>query len=107
MLKTVLKAGEKSLVILGSLKLSQVITLSLHFFLMLPVCPPFKYYLIHEKERFIIFKTRGAAERFRYDKTRLFECIKGLQIRRIVMLNRMQHYIKNTNERDRLYKVPS
>ena len=29
-----------------------------------------KYYLIHEKERFIIFKTRGAAERFRYDKTR-------------------------------------
>ena len=30
------------------------------------------YYLIHEKERFIIFKTRGAAERFRYDKTRLF-----------------------------------
>ena len=54
------------------------------------------YYLIHEKERFNIFKTRGAAERFRYDKTRLFECIKGLQIRRIVMLNRMQHYIKNT-----------
>ena len=36
----------------------------------------FKYYLIHEKECFIIFKTRGAAERFRYDKTRLFECIK-------------------------------
>ena len=35
-----------------------------------------KYYLIHEKECFIIFKTRGAAERFRYDKTRLFECIK-------------------------------
>ena len=34
------------------------------------------YYLIHEKECFIIFKTRGAAERFRYDKTRLFECIK-------------------------------
>ena len=67
----------------------------------------FKYYLIHEKERFIIFKTRGAAERFIYDKTRLFECIKGLQIRRIVMLNRMQHYIKNTNERDRLYKVSS
>ena len=33
------------------------------------------YYLIHE-ECFIIFKTRGAAERFRYDKTRLFECIK-------------------------------
>ena len=25
----------------------------------------------------------------------------------IVMLNRMQHYIKNTNERDRLYKVSS
>ena len=49
----------------------------------------FKYYLIHEKECFIIFKTRGAAERFRYDKTRLFECIKLLQIRRIVMLNRM------------------
>ena len=24
-------------------------------------------------------------------------------IRRIVMLNGMQHYIKNTNERDRLY----
>ena len=67
----------------------------------------FMYYLIHEKERFIIFKTRGAAERFRYDKTRLFECIKGLQIRCIVMLNRMQHYIKNTNERDRLYKVSS
>ena len=66
-----------------------------------------KYYLIHEKECFIIFKTRGAAERFRYDKTRLFECIKRLQIRRIVMLNRMQHYIKNTNERDRLYKVSS
>ena len=62
------------------------------------------YSLIHEKEHFIIFKTRGAAERFRYDKTRLFECIKGLQIRCIVMLNRMQHYIKNTNERDRLYK---
>ena len=36
----------------------------------------YKYYLIHEKECFIIFKTRGAAERFRYDKTRLFECIK-------------------------------
>ena len=35
-----------------------------------------KYYLIHEKECFIIFKTRGAAERFRYDQTRLFECIK-------------------------------
>ena len=34
------------------------------------------YYLIHEKECFIIFKTRGAAERFRYDKTRLCECIK-------------------------------
>ena len=34
------------------------------------------YYLIYEKECFIIFKTRGAAERFRYDKTRLFECIK-------------------------------
>ena len=67
----------------------------------------FKYYLIHEKECFIIFKTRGAAERFKYDKTRLFECIKWLQIRRIVMLNRMQHYIKNTNERDRLYKVSS
>ena len=33
------------------------------------------YYLIHENECFIIFKTRGAAERFRYDKTRLFECI--------------------------------
>ena len=63
------------------------------------------YYLIHEKECFIIFKTRGAAERFRYDKTRLFECIKRLQIRRIVMLNRMQHYIKNTNKRDRLYSV--
>ena len=27
-----------------------------------------KYYLIHEKECFIIFETRGAAERFRYDK---------------------------------------
>ena len=67
----------------------------------------YKYYLIHEKECFIIFKTRGAAERFRYDKTRLFECIKWLQIRRIVMLNRMQHYIKNTNERERLYKVSS
>ena len=39
------------------------------------------YYLIHEKER------------FRYDKTRLFECIKGLQIRRIAMLNIMQHII--------------
>ena len=26
---------------------------------------------------------------------------------RNVMLNRMQHYIKNTNERDRLYKVSS
>ena len=36
----------------------------------------YMYYLIHEKECFIIFKTRGAAERFRYDKTRLFECIK-------------------------------
>ena len=75
------------------------------------LCYPFdeyvKYYLIHEKECFIIFKTRGAAKRFRYDKTRLFECIKWLQIRRIVMLNRMQHYIKNTNERDRLYKVSS
>ena len=35
-----------------------------------------KHYLIHEKECFIIFKTRGAAKRFRYDKTRLFECIK-------------------------------
>ena len=67
----------------------------------------YMYYLIHEKECFIIFKTRGAAERFRYDKTRLFECIKRLQIRRIVMLNRMQHYIKNTDERDRLYKVSS
>ena len=67
----------------------------------------FKYYLIHEKECFIILKTRGAAERFRYDKTLLFECIKLLQIRRVVMLNRMQHYIKNTNERDRLYKVSS
>ena len=65
------------------------------------------YYLIHGKERFIIFKTRGAAERIRYDKTQLFECIKGLRIRRIVMLNRIQHYIKNTNERDRLYKVSS
>ena len=64
------------------------------------------YYLIHEKECFIIFKTRGAAERFRYDKTRLFECIKWLQIRCIVMLNRMQHYIKNTNERD-IYKMSS
>ena len=62
--------------------------------------PGIKYYLIHEKERFIIFE-------FRYDKMQLFECIKGLQIRRIVMLNRMQHYIKNTNERDRLYKVSS
>ena len=50
---------------------------------------------------------RDAAERFRYDKTRLFERIKRLQIRRIVMLNRMQHYIKNTIERDRLYKVSS
>ena len=66
-----------------------------------------KYFLIHEKECFIKFKTRGTAERFRYDETRLFECIKRLQIRRIVMLNRMQHYIKNTNERDRLYKVSS
>ena len=67
-----------------------------------------KYYLIHKKERFIIFK-EGAFYHihFRYDKTRLFECIKGLQIRRIVMLNRMQHYIKNTNGRDRLYKVSS
>ena len=36
----------------------------------------YKYYLMHEKECFIIFKTRGAAERFRYDKTRLFECIE-------------------------------
>ena len=29
------------------------------------------YYLKHEKECFIIFKARGAAERFRYDKTRV------------------------------------
>ena len=65
------------------------------------------YCLIHEKEHFIIFKTRGAAEHFRYYKKRLFECIKGVQIRRIVMLNRMQHYIKNTNECERLYKVSS
>jgi hypothetical protein len=28
----------------------------------------FMYYLKHEKECFIIFKTRVAAERFRYDK---------------------------------------
>jgi hypothetical protein len=35
----------------------------------------FKYYLKHEKECFIIFKTRGAAERFRYDK-REFECFE-------------------------------
>ena len=34
------------------------------------------YYLIREKECFIIFKTRGAVERFRYDKTRMFEYIK-------------------------------
>ena len=39
-------------------------------------CHIVKYYLIHENECFIIFKTRGAAERFRYDKTRLLECIK-------------------------------
>ena len=39
-------------------------------------CDNVVYYLIHEKECFIIFKTGGAAERFRYDKTRLFECIK-------------------------------
>ena len=42
----------------------------------LVVAKVMKYYLIHENECFIIFKTRGAAERFRYDKTRLFECIK-------------------------------
>jgi hypothetical protein len=29
------------------------------------------YYLKHEKECFIIFKTQGVAERFRYDKTLL------------------------------------
>ena len=77
--------------------------------LQLHVCSLVLYYLIHEKERFIIFKTRGAAERFRYDKMRLFECItfNALPIRRIVMLDTMQHYIKNTNERDRLYKVSS
>jgi dihydroxyacetone kinase len=30
-----------------------------------------KYYLKHEKECFIIFKTRGVAGCFRYDKTRV------------------------------------
>ena len=33
----------------------------------------YMYYLIHEKERFIIFiKRRSAAERFRYDKVLSF-----------------------------------
>ena len=33
----------------------------------------YMYYLIHEKERFIIFiKQRSAAERFRYDKVLSF-----------------------------------
>ena len=32
-----------------------------------------------------VFKTRGVAERFRYDKTRFVECIKWLQVRRIVV----------------------
>ena len=36
----------------------------------------FKYYLKHEKECFIIFKMRGATERFRYMIKREFECFK-------------------------------
>ena len=52
---------------------SDMIMNLLHGFYIASICT---YYLIHEKECFTIFKTRGAAERFRYDKTRLFECIK-------------------------------
>ena len=37
---------------------------------------------------------------------RELECFQLLQIRRTVMLIRMQHYITNINEREKLY-VPS
>ena len=37
------------------------------------------YYLKHEKECFIGFKTRGAAERFKSDKTRLSSVLNGFQ----------------------------
>ena len=69
---------------------------------------PFTYYLIYGRSVLSYLKREAQPSVLdNYDKTRLFECIKGLQIRRIAMLNRMQHYIKNTNERDRLYKVSS
>jgi hypothetical protein len=73
------------------------------------------YYLKHEKECFIIFKTRGAAERFRYDKTRVRVTVlnslkydyKRMLIRMnnyIIILIRMNNYIKNTNE-DEFYQI--
>ena len=37
------------------------------------------YYLKHEQERFIIFKMRGAAEHFRYDKTCLASVLNSLK----------------------------
>ena len=37
------------------------------------------YYLIHENERFIIFKTRGAAERFISDKTRISSVLNSFK----------------------------
>ena len=52
------------------------------------------------------FKRRGAAERFRYDKTRVNSLkydYKRILIRMnnyIIILIRMNNYIKNTNEDD-------
>ena len=75
----------------------------------------YMYYLKHEKECFIIFKTRGAAKRFRYDKTDASSSVlnslkydyKRILIRMnnyIIILIRMNNYIKNTNE-DEFYQI--
>ena len=71
------------------------------------------YYLKHEWECFIRYKTRGAGECFMSDKTR-HECLNSLKYdyKRIlirmnnylIILIRMNNYIKNTNE-DEFYRI--
>ena len=43
------------------------------------VSPIFKYYLKHEHECFIRYKTRGAAERFISDKARIASVLNSLK----------------------------
>ena len=61
---------------------------------------------LHFEVLYVIFKTRGAFYNMIDMITHEFECFEGLQIRRSVQLIRMQHFIHNTNEREKFKNVP-